>query len=320
MNRVKLEIERIIGASKEDKKLVVDFKTQINVLKKGTDDKSKDTLITLIHLFDRESLNKLLKNYKRLYEVFGGDATKVFNTETSEKFLLQPYTSLEDIREYKSKFVKTKSAPASARNSNSDTGSGQNIPKHPYQLFPTPFNAIPHQFIQHNQMKSMHPPFNANGYPPRGPNNMGHGNRGNYQRPNGGYGNRGNYNQRPPQNNGPRIVGTPFPMGRPDIPRAQAQAGPGYETVEQIEANLSHFKGLGKENQRNYFGRLVHAEVDRQSKTKEEKNLVPRITGMLIDLEVFSVEEIITLLKDAEELRERIQEATELINKDGSAN
>ena len=37
--------------------------------------------------------------------------------------------------------------------------------------------------------------------------------------------------------------------------------------------------------------------------------MVPKITGMLIDFEVFEVEEIINFLQDTAALRERINEA-----------
>lgn len=45
----------------------------------------------------------------------------------------------------------------------------------------------------------------------------------------------------------------------------------------------------------------------------ESSQLVPKITGMLIDLEVFEVEEIIAYFNDSKQLRERIAEAQELL-------
>lgn len=45
----------------------------------------------------------------------------------------------------------------------------------------------------------------------------------------------------------------------------------------------------------------------------ESAALVPKITGMLIDFEVFEVEEIINFFSDTNTLRERIAEAQELL-------
>jgi len=49
----------------------------------------------------------------------------------------------------------------------------------------------------------------------------------------------------------------------------------------------------------------------RKFSTNEE--LAPKITGMLIDFEVFEVPEILEFLETDESLKERVQEAEELI-------
>ncbi len=43
---------------------------------------------------------------------------------------------------------------------------------------------------------------------------------------------------------------------------------------------------------------------------------IPKITGMLIDLNVFTTEQILHMLKDQNELRERIEEAKNLLEID----
>lgn len=51
------------------------------------------------------------------------------------------------------------------------------------------------------------------------------------------------------------------------------------------------------------------------SKHCEDKTQAPKVTGMLIDFEVFEVSEILEFLENEELLHERIQEAEELIVK-----
>ena len=44
-----------------------------------------------------------------------------------------------------------------------------------------------------------------------------------------------------------------------------------------------------------------------------DQQLIPKICGMLIDLEVFEVQEILNLFENPAQLKERIEEALELI-------
>jgi len=48
-------------------------------------------------------------------------------------------------------------------------------------------------------------------------------------------------------------------------------------------------------------------------KISSDSSLSPKITGMLIDFEVFEVSEILEFLENEELLKERIKEAEELI-------
>jgi hypothetical protein len=45
----------------------------------------------------------------------------------------------------------------------------------------------------------------------------------------------------------------------------------------------------------------------------QQKDCVPKITGMLIDFSVFEVDDILELFEDKEVLQERVQEAVDLI-------
>jgi len=58
------------------------------------------------------------------------------------------------------------------------------------------------------------------------------------------------------------------------------------------------------------LGELLYPMVKELAK---DKNLAPKITGMLIDFEVFEVTDIIELLESKEHLVERVEEAEDLI-------
>jgi len=62
------------------------------------------------------------------------------------------------------------------------------------------------------------------------------------------------------------------------------------------------------------LGELLYPMVKELAK---DKALAPRITGMLIDFDVFEVADIIELLESKEHLVERVEEAEELIINSG---
>lgn len=61
------------------------------------------------------------------------------------------------------------------------------------------------------------------------------------------------------------------------------------------------------------MGELIYPSVSKNSSSGE---IAPKITGMLIDLEVFEVTDILEFLENEEKLKERIKEAEELISKE----
>ena len=77
-----------------------------------------------------------------------------------------------------------------------------------------------------------------------------------------------------------------------------------------MKENLSTFIILSKEEQRTILGELLFPSV---SKYAKQADLAPKITGMLIDFEVFEIQEIIEFLESEENLKERVVEAEELI-------
>ena len=62
--------------------------------------------------------------------------------------------------------------------------------------------------------------------------------------------------------------------------------------------------------QRSLLGELLFPLVN---KIAESTQQAPKITGMLIDFEVFEVSEILEFLENEELLKERVKEAEELI-------
>lgn len=58
----------------------------------------------------------------------------------------------------------------------------------------------------------------------------------------------------------------------------------------------------------------VKNEAQAKAKIEEFKQAVAKITGMLIDLDVFTISDIIDIVKDEKELIERCNEAIDLIN------
>jgi hypothetical protein len=59
------------------------------------------------------------------------------------------------------------------------------------------------------------------------------------------------------------------------------------------------------------LGNLLYAKVEAIIVDKKE---APKVTGMLIDFEVFEVTDIIEFVENHEELVERVKEAENLIN------
>jgi len=66
---------------------------------------------------------------------------------------------------------------------------------------------------------------------------------------------------------------------------------------------------LDKEKQRNILGELLFPLI----KGQVGESIAPKITGMLIDLEVLEISEILEFLDDPVLLTDRIKEAKELI-------
>lgn len=86
----------------------------------------------------------------------------------------------------------------------------------------------------------------------------------------------------------------------------------GQYNVEWLKANKNEFVTMSEEDQKNILGNLMYRRVnDSQMATSD---MVPKITGMLIDLDILEYEEIIDILENDTSLKDRISEAIEVMN------
>lgn len=223
-----------------------------------------------------------------------------------------PYINIHQSKEKRQEFINSK------RRLRSFT---TNMPPFPFD----PYRQMPQQPFPYQQgfnNRRFAPFVNQGGFP--GPKQMN-------QRPNqGGRMPTGNPNQRGPmQGNQNRNMqqnrgGQRGPMqpGRPQMgaPKQQPQPTPQPKvaeliTVQNLRKKLNEFLGWETDKQRQILGELLYPKVSKHT-TPE---LAPKITGMLIDLSVLEVQEILEFLEDDSVLQERVQEAAELI-RGGEAN
>jgi hypothetical protein len=80
-------------------------------------------------------------------------------------------------------------------------------------------------------------------------------------------------------------------------------------TIGDLKKKWSEFIQLDKDKQRNILGELLFPLIRDQVGEK----VAPKITGMLIDLDVLEINDILEFLEDKDLLTERIKEANELI-------
>lgn len=78
-----------------------------------------------------------------------------------------------------------------------------------------------------------------------------------------------------------------------------------------IRSHLTEFEKLELEKKREILGEMVYPLVRQHTKLKEEA--IPKITGMLIDFEVFEVEEILDFIQFDESLLEKLREAEDML-------
>jgi len=124
-----------------------------------------------------------------------------------------------------------------------------------------------------------------------------------------------NRGQRPPQQQRP----DQGPKQAQQQPLSQEQTKPQQQqvlppvastiTVADLKNKWADFIKLDKDKQRNILGEILYPLI----KERVGDSLAPKITGMLIDLDVLEITEIFEFLEDRDLLHERIEEAKQLI-------
>jgi len=111
-------------------------------------------------------------------------------------------------------------------------------------------------------------------------------------------------------NNRPTGPGVKPPVQTQPQPQAQPQAQVQPQTQTSIpNCQIDEFMRLDENKQRMILGEMLFPRVQQIS----GGSLAPKITGMLIDLSVLEVSEILEFLENGELLVERVEEAMELI-------
>lgn len=86
-----------------------------------------------------------------------------------------------------------------------------------------------------------------------------------------------------------------------------------FLNLEYLNKNLQEFKALDVNTKRSIFGELLYPKI---KQSVQDLDRTARITGMLIDFEVFEVEDILELVNKPSALEERLQEANQLIDQE----
>jgi len=96
---------------------------------------------------------------------------------------------------------------------------------------------------------------------------------------------------------------------RPPVQQKPAQEEQVTVSAEYFKTRLSEFVKFDKEKQRRLLGEALFPLINKFATA----DYAPKITGMLIDFDVFEVSEIIEFIENEEVLKERVVEAEELI-------
>lgn len=85
--------------------------------------------------------------------------------------------------------------------------------------------------------------------------------------------------------------------------------------INEILSHRGEFDALDTDNQKRKLGTILFPLIQtRLAGTPNGEQLTPRVTGMLIDLDVLNIDDIIESIQNGELLNQRIKEAIELIN------
>jgi hypothetical protein len=126
----------------------------------------------------------------------------------------------------------------------------------------------------------------------------------------------GGQNRRPPNQQNPQMSENAGGNARRnEVEPTQKTETSSQLTVQNLKDKLDDFMRLEGEKQRNILGELLYPKILGVA----GPTFAPKITGMLVDFDVLTIQDILELLEDQATLNERIQEAQELIQQEGDA-
>lgn len=90
-------------------------------------------------------------------------------------------------------------------------------------------------------------------------------------------------------------------------------------SLEWIQQNKEQFAKLDEKNQKNALGTLMYPKIKAIVENKGfREDLTPKVTGMLIDFEVLTMDDVINSLSSHQLLVERTIEAVDLIQNESN--
>lgn len=102
-----------------------------------------------------------------------------------------------------------------------------------------------------------------------------------------------------------------MPQQQRPAPQPQAPQTPNeFKDLESIKNNVEAFNKLDENKKRQYLGNIIFPKV---KEIVKDDAAAPKITGMLIDFEVFEVTDILDLIEDEAQLKEQCEEAKTLL-------
>jgi len=91
-----------------------------------------------------------------------------------------------------------------------------------------------------------------------------------------------------------------------------SQGAPREKDAVWISKNLEEFSRMEDGAKKTLLGTLMYKKVSLFA----PQLMVPKITGMLIDIDVLGINDILEILQNDELTKERIKEAIEIINEE----
>jgi len=109
------------------------------------------------------------------------------------------------------------------------------------------------------------------------------------------------------QNNMPQFQNNNLPQ-MPGVNKMAVQ--PSQRDYDWLRANEEEFERLPQNDQKIILGNTLYPKI---KQIINDDNVVPKVTGMLVDLECLSTQDIRNMIESYDELKTRVAEALEII-------